>query len=306
MVLLISVIAVVLYLLLVLIEAGQAAHTTTSLFELRRRRKAGDRKAVDVLRREELLAQVGMLRTPLRGVLLLCLVVALFYLLGQPRGIAVAVLIIFVYGRIAHIGVVRKLANRLYARSEAKLLHFWVKYEKVFRGIAGKASLSQPTAPLSSREELAHLLAVSPIFSDEDKKLLESVLRFDDLTVNDVMTKKSAMVTVKPDELLGPLVLDDLHKTKHEIFPVENKGDIVGMLDIRDHVALKRKESVYTRDVMYAGVVRIAETEPLDEALRVLMAAKQPYLIVIDDDGQVTGMLGLSDLIRTLTGWKRR
>src|SRR5690606_28322000 len=150
----------------------------------------------------------------------------------------------------------------------------------------GKTSLHQPTVPLGSREELAHLLEVSPIFSDEDKTVLESVLRFNDQTVADCMTKKADLVTVKPGELLGPLVLDDLHKTKHEIFPVEDKGDIIGMLDIRDHVALKRKESVFARDVMHTGVVYIAETEPLDEALKVLMAAKQPYLIVTNDDEQ--------------------
>lgn len=301
-----SVIAIVCYLLLVLLEAGQAAHTTTSLFELRRRKTAGDKRAAATLRREELLAQAGALKTPLKSLFIVGFAMLCLFVLGEPKGLVAAIVGILFYVRIARLGFVRKFAHALFARSEAKMLGLVAKYEVVTRLIGGRVPVSQPTAPLGSREELAHLLDVSHVFSDDDKKLLESVLSFSDRTVADVMTKKADMVTIKPSELLGPLVLDDLHKTKHEIFPVENNGEIVGMLDIRDHVALRRKESVYARDVMYAGVVRISETEPLDEALRVLIAAKQPYLIVINDDGEVAGMLGLSDVIRTLTGWSRR
>lgn len=301
-----SVVAVVLYLLLILIEAGQVSRSTISLFELRRRKAARDGKAAETIRREELRGQASLLKSPLQGVLIVGLTLLVLWMLDPPMSVAVIVLGAIAYGRIARFGTMQKLASRFFARNETRVLSYIKKYESLFRLVSGKASLSRPTIPLGSREELAHLLNVSPIFSDEDTKLLESMLRFGDKMVGDIMTKKSAMVTIKPSELLGPLVLDDLHKTKHEIFPVENNGEIVGMLDIRDHMALKRKESVYARDVMHVGVVHIAETEPLDEALKVFVAAKQPYLIVVNDDEQVVGMLGLGDVVRALTGWNRR
>lgn len=306
MAVILSVLAVAMCVLLVLLEASQPARSGISLFELRRRKAAHDKKAAEILRREELLAQLSSLKAPATGLLLIGLVLSLIHLFDWGRAIVVSVMIVLLYGRIASFKAVRRLASRAYRRHEARLLAFMGKHYKKVGLMVGRKSLSQPTAPLGSREELVHLLEVSHIFSEEDKRLLESALSFSDHAVGDAMVRHDRVVTVKPDELLGPLVLDDLHKTKHEIFPVEKNDEVVGMLDIRDHTALKRKESVYVRDVMHAGVVRVGQVEPLDEALRVLVAAKQPYLIVVDDNQQFVGLLGLGDVVRKLTGWTRR
>ena len=302
----VSIIIAVMIILLVLLEAGRLSRTTTSLYELRRLKAAKDPKATTMLRREELLVQSEVLKTPLRALLMVGIALLLVYALGWNKGVITAVAVALLYARFAQLGGIQKVANRLYAKREVQFLSFVEKNEKLLRLLGGKALLSQKVTPLSSREELLHLLEVSNIFSDEDKRMLKSVLDFSDHSVGDVMTKKHAMVTVKPGDLLGPLVLDDLHKTKHEIFPVEKNNEIIGLLDIRDHVALRRKDSVYVRDVMHSGVVRINQSEPLDEALKVLVAAKQPYLVVVDDDSRTTGLLGLGDVIRMLTGWTRR
>lgn len=291
---------------LVLLDAGRSPRATTSLYELRRLKAEKDARAAATLRREELLAQASLLKAPLRGLLLIALALLLVYAFGWARGSLAAVVAVLLYGRALNVSVIRKLANERYAKWEGAILRGVETYERPLRRLGGRSSLSQPTAPLGSHEELLHLLEVSHIFSDEDKKMLAGALRFSGQTVAECMVRKGAVVMVQPDELLGPLVLDDLHKTKHEIFPVQKGDDIVGLLDIRDHVALRRKESVYVRDVMHTGVVRINQTEPLDEALRVLVAAKQPYLVVTDDDGRMVGLLGLGDVIRTLTGWTRR
>lgn len=300
------IIIAVMSIFLVLLEASRPAHAATSLYELRRLKAAKDPRATAMLRREELLAQFETLKAPLRGLLLVGLALLLVYALGWSKGGMVVLIVVLLYGRLARLSGVQKLASRLYAKREDVFLRFVDKYEKPLRLLGGKISLSQKVAPLASQEELLHLLEVSHILSDDDKKMLANVLDFSNHTVGEVMTKKRAMVTVKPGDLLGPLVLDDLHKTKHEIFPVEKSDEIIGLLDIRDHVALRRKESVYVRDVMHSGVVRINQSEPLDEALRVLVAAKQPYLVVVDDDSRTAGLLGLGDVIRALTGWTRR
>lgn len=301
-----SVVGVLLFILLVFVDSARPSRTTMSLFELRRRRSEKDSRASETLRREELLAQAEMLKLPLRALLIIGLALVLVHLLGWRDGVVSSLIIGLLYGRIASFKLVRRLSNKLYAGREASLLALVARHESKLRLLAGKGSLGRSSSPLSSKEELEHLLAVSSIFSDEDKKLLESAMHFNDKNVSDIMIKMKNIVTVKPSELLGPLVLDDLHKTKHEIFPVKKGDEIIGMLDIRDHIALKHKELVRVDDVMHAAVVRVDQSEPLDEALRVLVAAKQPYLIVVDDEGQAVGMLGLGDVVRALTGWTRR
>lgn len=297
-----AIIVTILLVLLVVVAAIHPVSTAMSVFELRRRKEAGDKRAADELHHRETAAQLDVVLPVMQAILMVGIAALLIFILDWYKGISVALLIALLHVRVARAKPVRTLAGRY----RKWLLRTVDTYEAVFRVIGGRVGLSSERRQINSHEELAHMLEASPIFSSEDRKLLESVLRFSDQTVADIMTTMQSVVTVRPDELLGPLVLDDLHKTKHEIFPVENKGDIVGLLDIRDHVALKRQESVYARDVMHSGVIRISQSEPLDEALRALVAAKQPYLIVINDDQQPVGIIGLGDTIRALTGWTRR
>ena len=50
-------------------------------------------------------------------------------------------------------------------------------------------------------------------------------LSFDNEKVSSVMTPRNEIKTIKKSEILGPLVLDDLHKTGHSRFPVID-GDV--------------------------------------------------------------------------------
>lgn len=292
--------------MLVVVTAARPTHTTLSLFELRRRQELKDRKASETLHREELLAQLSTLTAPLKALLLVAIALLFVYVLGWNKGTAAALAAGLLYERVARLKLVRKMSSALYVRYEGKLLGIADKYEGILRLAGGKTPLKEKRLVLESPEELAHIVESSHIFSDEDRQLLKNALRFKRQLVKDIMTPWDVVVTVKYTELLGPLVLDDLHKTGHTIFPVVNAHDIIGLLDSGDHVALRSKESVHVRDVMHTDVARVNQAATLDEALRALIAAKQQLLIVMDDDEKTVGLLSLGDVIQTLTGWKRR
>lgn len=296
----------ILFVLLVLLTGAKAPHSPVSLFELRRRQKIRDKTAEEALRREELLAQLSTLKAPLSALLLVALSGLLIYLLGLTSGLLASLFIGLIYARIAHLSPVRKLAAKLAKKSEKKLLALTAKHERKIRLIGGRAALRSKSAPLSSREELVHLLDTSPLFSEEDKRLLSSALGFKNRTVKEIMTPMKVVTTVAHTELLGPLVLHDLHKTGHTIFPVARGKEIVGLLDSSDHTMLRTKESVHVRDVMHTELTHIDQDTTLDEALKTFTATKQPLLIITGDTGEAVGIVSLGDTVRALTGWKRR
>src|SRR5690606_7905675 len=113
---------------------------------------------------------------------------------------------------------------------------------------------------------------------------------------------RNKVVTVDDSELLGPLVLDDLHKTGHTIFPVVKGEAVVGLLDSSDHADLHTKESVHVRSVMHTDIVEVGEDTRLDAALRTLLATKEQLLIVVGDTAQMAGIVSLKDVVRALIG----
>lgn len=290
---------------LILLAATSLPHASVSLYELRRRVAARDPAAEKALRREELLAQLDALKAPLGALMLIALLFVSIHLFGRTSGLLAAVLVAILHGRVAQIEAVRKFANSRFRRHETKILRFIDKYSTVIQFIIGRRELRDARPSLASREELAHVLEASDIFTNEDRVLVEHALRFRGRKVKQHMVPRDEMVTIKSTELLGPLVLDDLHKTGHTIFPVTKGKDIVGLLDSSDHVGLRNKESVHVREVMRTDITKIDQSARLDEALQVFVEVKQSLLIVVDDDNQVVGLLSLGDVVRALTGWKQ-
>jgi len=57
-------------------------------------------------------------------------------------------------------------------------------------------------------------------------------------------------------------------------------------------------DKLKVRDVMVSPVVTVAASVPVDEALRVLRKAAVRRLVVLDDEGKVTGLFAADDLLR--------
>ena len=133
-----------------------------------------------------------------------------------------------------------------------------------------------------------------------------AVLDFKEKKVSDYMTPRSVVDTIGVSELLGPLVLDDLHKTGHSHFPVID-GDIdhiVGMLHIQNLFALKNRESLSVREVMDTQVFYIREDQSLDKALGACIKKRRSLLVVVNQYRETVGVITVEDIIEQLIGRK--
>ena len=143
--------------------------------------------------------------------------------------------------------------------------------------------------------------------SEDEKKMVIGVLSFDTVPVKEVMTPRSVIDTVDQDEVLGPLVLDALHKTGHSRFPV-TKGDIdhvVGMLYIQDLLTINRSStSRRVRAVMEKKVYYIREDQTLQHALAAFLRVRHHLFIVVNEFRETVGIVSLEDVTERILGRK--
>ena len=301
-----AVVGVGVFVALILVRSLRPARSRFSVSELRRREVAGDKAAGHALRREELLPLVQSFRPYIEAVLLAMLTALLIFLLGQARGVATSLLAIPFYIQLARVPAIGRLSNALFAQRETKIYDMLYKKQRIWITLFGRSHEEAQGFRVGSREELLDLIETAnhAVLGEGDKKLLMATASFHSRRVSDIMTPREDIVSVHGRELLGPLVLDDLHKSGHSCFPVV-QGDIdtvIGVLDISNLVTLEVKRSVSAAKAMTPKVLYIRGDETLSAALDTLVRAKSHLLIVVDKDGKTAGLVSLGDIIAAMTG----
>lgn len=277
-----------------------------SFFERTRRHEKGDQAVAFDLRRETLADDVaGVLRvvTALTLVLFVLLALTTF---GLVAGSLLAVVGVVFYGTIARFDPVHEASQRLYSRVEQPLLEMMSRHRRAFRVFRDVPRAGGET-PIASRAELLHTVDQLPHLLDKhERQLIRHGLAFGDTKVESVMTPRSVMDVVQKNEMMGPLVLDELHKTGHNRFPVID-GDVdhvIGVLYTRNLLTLHDKKTHCAEELMSTPVHYIKEDQTLDHALAAFLKTHHHLFIVVNEYRETVGILTLEDTIEALLGRK--
>jgi len=290
---------------LVAIASIVVPNGTLGKFERQRRSSA---VKVDVeVERELYYGDIVSLRHVLEALFLVVTTAFSVASFGWVIGICIALLIALEYGALARLKAVREMTTKQYYRVEPKLFDLIQRYPKVVKYIRIFTPESQEIT-LHSREELQHLIDSSVgVVSKDEKKLLLSAMTFQDLPVSDVMTPRSMIESITKEEVLGPLVLDDLHKKGYSRFPViENDVDhVIGVLHLRDVLTLdasKKHATSRAESAMEKRVFYIHEKQTLEHALNAFIKTHHHLFIVVNQYRETVGLLTLEDVIEALLG----
>lgn len=291
---------VVLVAALVVLLAAQPERTRRSMFELKR---SGEEAA---LRRERLLEIVFALARFLT-ILIVALIAVVAVTAWQGWGVGVTVAVLVIAIPVSRILIISRYANRWYGTFEPKILEFIEKWPAIKWFVLEKHHPIHDQK-LESTEHLLHLVETSGhVLSDGQRTIIKNGIDWHKTPVSAVMTKRSEIVSVKHSDVLGPLVLDDLHRSGHSRFPVM-KGSlnvIIGTLDITDLLELNAGKSTSTAEkMMSTRVLKIKADETLSIALGMLQKSHQYIAIVIDASDKTVGLVTLQDITKRLVGWR--
>lgn len=296
------ILATLFFVMLLVVTAVLPSRSHLSNYELKRRAKNGDGEAIKKLRREKVLDAVEALQNVKISALLVLLTILLVAILGWFLGIAVALIIALTYEVFASFELVHKPAQKLYEKHEATILGFIEKHEKFFRIFGTKHHES--ITNVHSKEELEHVISKAHFINENEKKALVSGIYFSTKKAKDIMSPKEEIASIGKNEMLGPLVLDQLHKTGHSSFPVfdGSPDKIVGILNIEDIVSLKDKQSHMVKTVMHTHVHKISEEQSVEGALADFLHHHSHLFIVVDENEKTAGVVSLQDAVKSILG----
>jgi Zn-dependent protease/predicted transcriptional regulator len=125
---------------------------------------------------------------------------------------------------------------------------------------------------------------------------------FEGVTVSDVMTDRTNLKTVSPDTTIAAL-LERMLAERHVGYPVLDNEQLVGMITLDDaaDVSEVEREAFLVDDVMTSDVETVHPDDGAMEAFERLQTTGVGRLPVVDDTGELVGLISRTDLLRAVT-----
>jgi len=141
------------------------------------------------------------------------------------------------------------------------------------------------------------------ILSAEMLSMIESVVQVSEMQVREVMVPKSQMITIEKSSSLKE-ILPILIESAHSRFPVTENEDVVGILLAKDLLKYGfdagQPEFIVSENLRPA--VFVPQGKRLDILLREFRANRNHIAIVIDEYGQVSGLVTIEDILEQIVG----
>ena len=156
-----------------------------------------------------------------------------------------------------------------------------------------------------SRAELMKTLADAEqreLIEPESRAMVEGVLRMADMSAGDVMVAAPRMDMLDIDAPYDAL-LSIVISTAHSRFPVYegSRDNIIGILMAKDLLKLQRAPGLNLRTLLRPAVF-VPESKRLNELLRDFRSNRNHLAIVIDEFGNVAGLITIEDVLEEIVG----
>jgi Mg2+/Co2+ transporter CorB len=140
-----------------------------------------------------------------------------------------------------------------------------------------------------------------------EAEYIHNVFRFGDLAVSDVMVHRTEMVTINAD--LPPAeIVDGVLGAQYTRIPLwrDAPENIIGILHAKDLLRAIQKLGGEVSKIDIASLARppwfVPDIRPLSEQLKAFRRRKTHFALVVDEYGEVMGLVTLEDLLEEIVG----
>ncbi len=196
--------------------------------------------------------------------------------------------------------------QRGFTKSTAILIRFFNGTANKILGIFG-IEAQEELASARSAEELGFLVkhsASQGVMPSQTAQLVARSLAFGERRANDAMTPRSRMVHVSKETTLSEVLVLAKH-TGHSRFPVLEPGarEVDGQIHVRQvlSVPFERRSQATVAEVMGAATL-VPDTVELDELMDTLRSGNLQMAVLMDESGDIAGLITLEDLVEELVG----
>ena len=137
----------------------------------------------------------------------------------------------------------------------------------------------------------------------DEKELLHNVFEFSDQRVGDVMTRAADVVAL-PVDATAQQVLDVIRTSGLSRLPVygSNENQILGVLNAKEFLLSWAAQDGKSISSLMRPAYLIPESIPADDLLRDMQLKKVHLAVVIDEYGELAGVITVEDLLEEIVG----
>lgn len=177
------------------------------------------------------------------------------------------------------------------------------KYLRIFYSFFTNVWLKNRDIKESEKELLLSLTSEENGRKEDAAGLIEGILKFGDTEVREILVPKPEIIMMDVDWFFEKVV-ETVTQSGFSRYPVyeEEPGNVVGVVMVKDIIGLyKNGGKSCVRDVMRPPFF-VPESKKISELLKDFKAKKQRMAVVIDEFGEVSGLITQADIIQEILG----
>ncbi len=159
-----------------------------------------------------------------------------------------------------------------------------------------------------SKEEIISVVeegVVEGVIDEENKKMIDSVLKFNALTASDIMTSRIDVYMLNIDCKLTDII-GEIFENKYSRIPIynKNKDDIVGILhmkDLTEAIILQGTDNIKISDIMREALFQ-RDLIKLNKLFEIMKDSKNHIAILVNEFGETAGIVTMEDIIEEVFG----
>jgi len=138
---------------------------------------------------------------------------------------------------------------------------------------------------------------------EDEEKIIKGALSFSDKIVNDILTPRVEIFSLPINRLLDKKTIKNIKESGHSRIPIyrDSLDDIVGILYAKDLIGNNFKDKT-AEEVMRENVIYVDYNKKLDDLLNAFKANRQHLFIVINEYGELSGIVSIEDVIEEIIG----
>lgn len=181
---------------------------------------------------------------------------------------------------------------------------------KAARGWLGKALTrlkggrrSEGATPLPLSELLDEAESGSPSLREDERVLVQNVLRLRHRSAEDAMVPRADIVAIDVQASLSD-VIDLMTECGHARLPVyrDTLDDVLGMVHIKDVLAWRSRDNIFQLSKILREVLFVAPSMEILQLLLEMRVKRSHMALVVDEYGGIDGLLTIEDVVEEIVG----
>lgn len=136
------------------------------------------------------------------------------------------------------------------------------------------------------------------VIEEKEKDYILNIFNFNDIEVEKIMTKKEDVVMIDINDDMKN-ILSTIKESKYTRFPVYDKNEIIGILNVKDFI-LNYNELKDLRSIVRT-VNKYEYTEKIDDVFRMMQKNNEPISLIYNKK-EMVGIVTIEDAIEEIVG----